>query len=166
MTFINNFEVLIKIPSRYFFYEIYYTEYQTVFLKFASFSVDIWLSLDGFESMYKLITFYKKYIYSKNRGRKTILYILKFYFCSIYKFFSFLLLFTIVNYFPKYFIYRFSSGALFEYYSNHIYYDKTDEEKMFKCLIPGYSLYFFYYNNCSIFEEDILISKYSLIFTN
>ena len=166
MTFINNFEVLIKIPSRYFFYEIYYTEYQTVFLKFASFSVDIWLSLDGFESMYKLITFYKKYIYSKNRGRKTILYILKFYFCSIYKFFSFLLLFTIVNYFPKYFIYRFSSGALFEYYSNHIYYDKTDEEKMFKCLIPGYSLYFFYYNNCSIFEEDILISKYSLIFIN
>ena len=166
MTFINNFEVLIKIPSRYFFYEIYYTGYQTFFLKFASFSVDIWLSLDGFESMYKLINFYKKYIFNKQGKRNTLLYLFKFYLCSIYKLVSFILFFLIVNYLTKYFIYSLSSGALFEYYANHIYYDRLDEEKMFKFLIPGYSLYYFYYNKCSIFFEDIIISKYSLIFIN
>ena len=55
MIFINNFEVLIKIPAQYFFYEPFYTRYYTFILKFSSFSVDIWLSLDGFETMYKLI---------------------------------------------------------------------------------------------------------------
>jgi hypothetical protein len=70
MTFINNFEALIKIPSRYFFYESFYIQFSTVYLKFASFSVDIWLCLDGFETMYKLISYYKKYKLNKEGKKK------------------------------------------------------------------------------------------------
>ena len=165
MTFINNFEALIKIPSRYFFYESFYTQFSTVYLKFASFSVDIWLCLDGFETMYKLISYYKKYKLNKEGKKKNFFYLLKFYLYSAYKFASFLIFFIIVNYTTKYFIYSISNGALFDYYANHIYNDRLDDEKLFKFLIPGYSLYYFYYIKCSIFE-NIFISKYSLIFIN
>jgi len=165
MTFINNFEVLIKIPSRYFFYESFYTQYSTVYLKFASFSVDAWLCLDGFETMYKLISYYKKYNLNKEEKKNSFFYLLKFYLYSTYKFASFLIFFIIVNYTTKYFIYSLSNGALFDYYANHIYNDRLDDEKLFKFLIPGYSLYYFYSNKCSILE-NIFISKYSLIFIN
>ena len=159
ITFINNFEVLIKIPSKYFFYEKYYLEYSTVYLKYASFSVDIWICLDGFEMMYKLINFYKKYAHNN------ISNLLKFYFYSFYKFISFFILFFVVNYFNKFFIYLLTDGALFEYYSNHIYNDINDESKLIKFLIPGYSLYYFYYHKSSIFD-NIYISKFSLILIN
>ena len=164
ITFINNFEVLIKIPSKNFFYEKYYIDYSTVFLKFASFSIEIWLCLDGFESMYKLISFYKKYIYD-NKDNKIFIHLIKFYFCSVYKFISFIIFFFIVNYFNKYFIYFLTEGPLFEYYSNHIYKEKLDQSKLFKFLIPGYSLYFGYFYKSSLFK-NLYISKFSLIFIN
>ena len=165
MTFINNFEVLIKIPSRYFFYESFYTQYSTFILKFASFSVDIWLCLDGFETMYKLISYYKKYNLNRENKKNSFRYLLKFYLSSGYKLISFLLFFIIVNYCTKYFIHLLSSGPLFQYYANHIYNDRMDDKQKFKFLIPGYSLFYFYYYKCSIFL-NIFISKYSLIFIN
>ena len=165
MIFINNFEVLIKIPAQYFFYEPFYTRYYTFILKFSSFSVDIWLSLDGFETIYKLINYYKKYELSKKGKGKTFIYLLKFYLSSIYKYISFFILFILVNYLTKYFIYSFARGALFEYYSNHIYNNRLVNEKMFEYLIPGYSLYYFYKNKCSIHGISY-ISKFSLIFIN
>ena len=164
ITFINNFEVLIKIPSKNFFYEKYYIEYSTVFLKFASFSIEIWLCLDGFETMYKLISFYKKYIYD-NKDNKIFIHLVKFYFYSVYKLLSFIIFFFIVNYFNKYFIYFLTEGPLFEYYSNHIYNDKLDQSKLFKFLIPGYSIYFAYFYKSSLFK-NLYISKFSLIFIN
>ena len=75
MIFINNFEVLIKIPAPYFFYEIFYKRSPTFILKFSSFSVDIWLSLDGFETMYKLISYYKKYELNKKDKEITFKYL-------------------------------------------------------------------------------------------
>ena len=165
MIFINNFEVLIKIPAPYFFYEIFYKRSSTFILKFSSFSVDIWLSLDGFETMYKLISYYKKYELNKKDKGITFKYLFKFYLGSIYKYISFFILFILANYFTKYFIYFFTREALFEYYSNHIYNNRLDNEKLFIYLIPGYSLYYFYYNKCSIYGISY-ISKYSEIFIN
>ena len=165
ITFINNFEVLIKIPSKDFFYEDFYKKYTFFILKFTSFGVDMWICLDGFESMYKLISYYKKYCYNKNKSTLSFSEILYFYLYSFYKIISFVFLFFIVNYFNKYFIYSKSDGALFEYYSNHIYNDKLDNKQLFLFLIPGYSFYYSYYLKLSIFEETI-ISKFSLLIIN
>ena len=166
ITFINNFEVLIKIPSKDFFYESFYQKYITFILKFSSFSVDVWLCLDGFESMYKLIGFYKKYVYSKHEGTTMpFKKVAQFYFYSSYKIVSFFIFFFIVNYFDKYFIHFFSEGPLFEYYSNHIYNNKLDNSELFRFFIPGYSFYYIYHNKCSIFQ-NLIIAKFSLLFIN
>ena len=165
ITFINNFEVLIKIPSKDFFYEDFYKKYTFIILKFASFGVDMWICLDGFESMYKLISYYKKYVFSKNKSTISFGGILSFYLYSFYKIIAFAFLFFLVNYFNKYFIYYKSDGALFEYYSNHIYNDKLDTKEFLLFLIPGYSFYYSYYLKCSIFE-DLIISKFSLLIIN
>lgn len=164
LTFINNFEVLIKIPSKLFFYESNYTNYTTVFLKLTSFSVDIWICLDGFEMMYKLITFYKKYIYN-NQNHKIFSYICIFFLCSLYKIFSFFIIFFIVNYMNKHFIHLLTENTLFEYYCNHIYNKNLNDEALFKYLIPGYSFYFSYKNKISIFD-NLYISKFSLLIIN
>ena len=164
LTFINNFEVLIKIPSKLFFYESNYTNYTTVFLKLTSFSVDIWICLDGFEMMYKLITFYKKYIYN-NKNHKCFSYICIFFLCSLYKIFSFFIIFFIVNYMSKHFIHILTENTLFEYYSNHIYNQNLNNEVLFKYLIPGYSLYLSYKDKISIFD-NLYISKFSLLIIN
>ena len=164
LTFINNFEVLIKIPSKLFFYESNYTNYTTVFLKLTSFSVDIWICLDGFEMMYKLITFYKKYIYN-NKSQKCFPYICIFFLCSLYKIFSFFIIFLIVNYMNKHFIHILTENTLFEYYSNHIYNKNLNDEKLFNYLIPGYTFYFSYKDKISIFD-NLYISKFSLIIIN
>ena len=164
ITFINNFEVLIKIPSKYFFYENYYIDYSTVFLKFSSFSVDAWICLDGFEMMYKLVTFYKKYIYD-NKDNKCFSYLLLFFLSSLYKFISFFIFFFIVNYLNKYFIYVLTEGPLFEYYSNHIYNNNLNDSSLFRFLIPGYSIYLSYKNKCSIYI-NLFISKFSLLLIN
>ena len=165
ITFINNFEVLIKIPSKGFFYEDFYKKYTFFILKFTSFGVDMWICLDGFESMYKLISYYKKYFFNKNKSTMSFSGILSFYLYSFYKLIAFGFLFFLVNYFNKYYLYFISDGALFEYYSNHIYNDKLDNKQLFLFLIPGYSFYYSYYLKLSIFEENI-ISKFSLLFIN
>ena len=164
ITFINNFEVLIKIPSKDFFEEEFYTRYTFYVLKFSSFAVDVWICLDGFESMYKLMNYYKKYVFLKNKSSMSFKEILKFYFYSFYKLIAFLIFFLIVNYFNKYFIYAKTDKTLFQYYSNHIYNDSLDNEE-FKFLIPGYIFYYTYYKRSSIYEESI-ISKFSLLIIN
>ena len=164
ITFINNFEVLIKIPSKDFFDEKFYRRYTFFILKFASFSVDVWICLDGFESMYKLINYYKKYIFSKNKTTMSFKELLIFYLYSFYKVIAFFIFFLIVNYYNKYFIYAKSDMTLFEYYSNHIYNDSL-ENKQFKFLIPGYIFYYTYYKKSSIYDESI-ISKFSLLIIN
>ena len=165
ITFINNFEVLIKIPSKDFFYESFYCRYSFFILKFTSFGVDMWICLDGFETMYKLISYYKKYVFLKNKSIMTFGEIFKFYLYSFYKLISFFIFFFLVNYFNKYFIFYHSNRALFEYYSNHIYNDKLENKKLFLFLIPGYSFYYIYNLKATIFEDNI-ISKFSLLFIN
>jgi hypothetical protein len=134
-------------------------------LKFASFGVDMWICLDGFEAMYKLISYYKKYVLNKAKQTMAFMDLLYFYLYSVYKLISFYLFFLLVNYLNKYFIFYTSDKALFEYYSNHIYNDKVDNHQIFFYLIPGYSFYNVYNNKCSIFK-DIVISKFSLLFIN
>ena len=165
ITFINNFEVLIKIPSKDFFDEEFYRKYTFFILKFSSFGVDMWICLDGFESMYKLISYYKKYVFNKNKNSISFKKLIKFYLYSVYKLIAFIIFFLIVNYFSKYFIYFKSENTLYEYYSNHIYNDKLDNKQLFLLLIPGYSFYYSYYLKISIFE-DTIISKFSLLLIN
>ena len=165
ITFINNFEVLIKIPSKDFFYEDFYRKKTFIMLKFTSFSVDMWICLDGFETMYKLINYYKKYVFKENKASMSFTNLVQFYFCSFYKLISFYIFFFLTNYFIKYFIYNKSDNAIFEYYSNHIYNNQLDNHELFVFLIPGYSFYYSYYKNISIFEKSI-ISKFSLLIIN
>ena len=165
ITFINNFEVLIKIPSKDFFYDKFYQKLTFFILKFTSFGVDMWICLDGFESMYKLISYYKKYVFDKNKASITFGQIFKFYLYSFYKIIAFIFFFLIVNYYNKYYIYSQSDGTLYEYYSNHIYNDKLDNKDLFSYLIPGYTFYKSYYEKISI-TKDTFISKFSLLFIN
>ena len=165
ITFINNFEVLIKIPSKDFFYDKFYSKFTFSILKYTSFGVDMWICLDGFETMYKLISYYKKYVFVKNKASISFKQILKFYLYSFYKIISFFILFLLANYFNKYYINTRIESTLYEYYSNHIYNDKLEDKDLFSFLIPGYTFYYSYYNNVSIFE-DTIISKFSLLLIN
>ena len=162
ITFINNFEVLIKIPSKDFFYDKFYQKFTFFILKFTSFGVDMWICLDGFESMYKLISYYKKYVFVKNKASITFGQIIAFYFYSFYKIIAFIFFFLIVNYYNKYYIYSQSYGTLYEYYSNHIY---KDNKEVFLYLIPRYTFYKSYYEKLSL-TKDTFISKFSLLFIN
>ena len=170
ITFINNFAILIKIPSKDFFYEPFYQKSTFFILKFASFSVDVWVCLDGFETMYKLIHYYKKYVYLKNKTSMTFGQIIKFYFYSFYKIMAFLFFFFITNYLNKYFIYLTTAkkhGALFEYYSNHIYkYEKTLKDTAIY-LVPGYLFYDSYFSKASTDrDDDPPVSKLNLLIIN
>lgn len=165
ITFINNFEVLIKIPSKDFFFEEFYKKKTFIMLKFTSFSVDMWICLDGFETTYKLINYYKKYVINKNKTSMNFKTLCMFYLYSFYKLISFYIFFLLTNYLVKYFIYNKSDNAIFEYYSNHIYNDKISNHELFSFLIPGYTFYYSYYKQISIFEKSI-ITKFSLLILN
>ena len=137
ITFSVNFDVLIKIPAKCFFIAEFYKEIYFILLKYASFGLDMFICLDGFEIMFKLMSFYKKNFYDK--GNKIISFygIIKFYFYSLYKIIGYFILFFLTNYFNRYYVQIHDSGALYNYYANNLY----NKEGIFKIFYPKYNLF-------------------------
>ena len=162
ITFSVNFEVLIKIPAKCFFIADFYKEKYFILLKYASFGLDMFICLDGFEVMFKLMSFYKKKFYDKGKKVISFLGIIKFYFCSLYKIAGFFILFFLTNYFSRYYIQIHDSGALYNYYTNNLY----NKEGIFQIFNPKYNL--FPYNIKLSEEEENFFSsmKISNLFIN
>ena len=160
ISFSTNFDVYLKFPSKGFFNDFLYKEFYFVFLKFASFGIDMYICLDGFEVMYKLMNYYKKNYYDKGCKKITFLGLVKFYLYSVYKIIGFILLFFIVNYFNRYYIYIHNGGTLYSYYSNNII---NSNSNIFQIFNPKYTFltYFFQSDDPFLFS-----SKMSLLFIN
>ena len=141
ITFSTNFDVYVKLPSKEYYNDFLYKKFYFIFLKFASFGLDMYICLDGFEVMYKLMNYFKKNFYDK--GNKTISFfgIIKFYLFSAYKVIGYIIIFFIVNYFNRYYIYMHNDGTLFSYYSNNII---NNKKSVFQIFNPILCLYFIF----------------------
>lgn len=167
ITFSTNFEILTKISSQVFINDSFYKEIYFAFLKFASFGLDIYICLEGFEVMYKLMNFYKINYYNKGNRTITLVGIIKFYLYSLYKIFGYIILFFIVNYFNRYYIYIHNDGVLYSYYSNQL---NTNKYNIFQIFNPKYTFFSYFYNddkeNIADIDQFIYNAKMSLFFVN
>ena len=167
ITFSTNFEILTKISSKVFINDSFYKEIYFAFLKFASFGLDIYICLDGFEVMYKLMNFYITNYYNKGNKTITLIGIIKFYLYSLYKIFGYIILFFLVNYFNRYYIYLHNNGVLFSYYSNQL---NTNKYNLFQIFNPKYTFFSYFYNddkeNIGDIGQFIYDTKMSLFFVN
>ena len=68
LTFIQNIYVLIQIPSKDFFEKEFYQNPSFFIIKFSSFSLDIYISIEGFIMIFKLLSYIKKNVYKKNKN--------------------------------------------------------------------------------------------------
>ena len=160
ISFSANFDVNIKLPSKGFYNDFLYKNFYFIFLKFASFGLDIYICLDGFEVMYKLMNYFKKNFYDKNQKTISILGILKFYLFSIYKIIGYIFLFFIANYFNRYYIYMHNGGTLYSYYSNNI----NNNIDAFQIFNPKYTIFSYFYKD---YDKEFLFNyKMSLLFIN
>ena len=163
MTFTSYFDVLIKTSSKVFDNDSFFKEFYFIFFKFASFGIDIYICLDGFEVMYKLISYIKANYYEKGYKTITFLGILKFYLYSFYKIFSFIILFFIVNYFNRYYIYIHNADegrSLYYYYSNEIIVKKN----VLEIINPKYILFSYFSKGNKNIDNHLFFSKMSLVF--
>ena len=162
ISFSTNFDVYVKFPSKGFYNDFLYKSIYFTFLKFASFGLDMYICLDGFEVMYKLMNYFKKNFYDKGKKTISFLGILKFYLFSLYKIIGYIFIFFIVHYFNRYYIYIHNGGTLFSYYSNNI----NNNINLFQIFNSKYILlsYFLIIQNYD--KEFLLSSKMSLLFIN
>ena len=163
ITFSTNFDVYVKLPSKEFYNDFLYKKFYFIFLKFASFGLDMYICLDGFEVMYKLMNYFKKNFYDK--GKKTISFfgIIKFYLFSVYKIVGYIIIFFIVNYFNRYYIYMHNDGTLFSYYSNNII---DNKKSVFQIFNPKYTLFSYFPIEDKYDKKFLFDSKMSLLFIN
>ena len=165
ITFSTNFDVFIKMSSRAFYDDYFYKQIYFVFFKFASFGLDMYICLDGFEVMYKLMNYYKKYYY--NKGDKTInlIGILKFYFFSLYRIINYIFIFLIVNYFNRYYIYihkGYEGEAFYSFFSTNI----INKDNISKIFNPKYTLLSYFFPRDKNIDDFISNSKISILFIN
>ena len=163
ITFSTNFDVYVKLPSKEFYNDFLYKKFYFIFLKFASFGLDMYVCLDGFEVMYKLMNYFKKNFYDK--GNKTISFfgLFKFYLFSLYKIIGYFILFFIVNYFDRYYIYMHNDGTLFSYYSNNIL---NNKKNVFQIFNPKYTIFSYFPIEDKYDDKFLFNSKMSLLFIN
>ena len=163
ITFSTNFDVYVKLPSKEYYNDFLYKKFYFIFLKFASFGLDMYICLDGFEVMYKLMNYFKKNFYDK--GNKTISFfgIIKFYLFSIYKIIGYLIIFFIVNYFNRYYIYMHNDGTLFSYYSNNII---NNKKSVFQIFNPKYTIFSYFPIDDKYDTKFLLNYKMPLLFIN
>lgn len=162
ITFSTNFDVYIKNPSKGLYDDYFYKVIYFIFLKIASFGLDIYICLDGFEVMYKLMNFYKKNCYEKNNENLGFKGVLKFYLFSIYKIIGYIILFFLVNYFSRYYVYMHKGdfSTFYSYYSMNI-----NDNNSFGIFNPKYSIlgYLFAQN---IDDKFLRNYRISLLFIN
>ena len=164
ITFSVNFEVYIKIPSTGLYVEYFFKVFYFIFFKVASFGLDIFICLDGFEVMYKLMSYYKKNSYEKANKTITFKGILKFYLFSIYKIIGYFVLFFIVNYFNRYYIYM-HKGKVSTYYTYYSMSIDNSGIKNFEIFNPKYSILGYFFRT-EIDDQFLTRHRISLLFIN
>ena len=165
ITFSTNFDILINLSSKVFYDDSFYKKIYFGFFKFASFGLDMYIFLDGFEVMYKLINFYKKHYYQKENKTITFKGIFKFYLYSLSNIFFFLILSLLLNYFNRYYIYIHNGqngSPLYFYYSNNI----LDKSNILEIFNPKYTFLSYFSEGNKIKEEFIFKNKIYLIMIN
>ena len=165
ITFSTNFDVLIKISSKVFYDDNFYKEIYFVFFKFASFGLDIYICLDGFETMYKLMNYYKKNFYEKGNRIINFIGILKFYLYSVYKIIAFIIISFLINIFNRYYVYIHNTGnieGLYLYYSNNI----INKRYILEMFNPKYSFLSYFYISNKKNDDFIFDMKIPLLFIN
>ena len=162
IAFSTNFDVYVHFPSKGFYNDFLYKKIYFIFLKFASFGLDMYICLDGFEVMYKLMNYYKKNFYEKGNKTISFLGIIKFYLFALYKIIAYIIFFFLANYFKKYYIYFHNDGTFYTYYSKNIFNNKS----VFEIFNPKYSLLSYFPIDKEYDEEFLFSSKMSLLFLN
>ena len=162
IAFSTNFDVYIKFPSKGYYNDFLYKKIYFMFLKFASFGLDMYICLDGFEVMFKLMNYYKRNFYEKGNKTISFLGILKFYLFAVYKIVAYIIFFFLVNYFNKYYIYIHNDGTFYTYYTNNI----MNDNSAFEIVNPKYSILSYFPLDKKYDEEFLFSSKMSLLFLN
>ena len=161
ITFSTNFDVFIQLPSRNFFDELFYKEIYFFFIKISSFGLDMYICLEGFEVLFKFMSYYKKYFFDV--GKKTMSFIgfIKFYLFSLYKIISYIIIFFVLIFFSRYYIYMHYGGKLYSYYADNI-----NNENILKIFNPKYSIFSYFFDKDENNDEFLMKSKMSLLFIN
>jgi len=149
LTFIQNIYVLIQIPSKDFFEKEFYQNPLFFIIKFSSFSLDIYISIEGFIMIFKLLSYIKKNVYKKNKNNISFSVFFFFFYHSLYKVISTFLLYYIVGCNQINLISFFSSGFLHLYYKKMVANEKYDND-FIKIFFPMTSISPYIYN----FEES------------
>ena len=145
LTIIQNMLVLIEIPSKDFFNKEFYNHFFFFIIKFSSFSLDFYISIEGFLMIFKLLSYIKKNVYDKNKNNVSFGIFFNFMFYSFYKIFPFIILSLMFYYCDRYFIYYFSSGSLVYHYLTNVF-NKDHYNKINELFIPGITIYAPYNN--------------------
>ena len=173
LTFIQNIYVLTEIPVKDFFDQEFYEHFLFFMIKFSSFSLDLYISIEGFLMIFKLLSFIKKNVYSQNKNNVSFFIFLIFIYHSLYKIFSTFILFFIFDYFfGKNLISFFSSGSLHLYYINHVF-NKTYHDYFINLIFPStlvlpykekYSEVFYaYYTYIILYLNEFFVFLFSLL---
>ena len=164
ITFSVNFDLYIQLPSRNFVDEEFiYKNIYFIFIKFSSFGLNMFICLEGFEALFKFMSYYKKNFFELGNKTMTFRGLLKFYYYSFYKIVSFFILFVFVIFLSRYYIYSHYGGKLYQYFADNIY--NKDASEIFNL---KYLFYFFYsFGTKDNIDEEILFqNKMALLFIN
>ena len=161
ITFSTNFDVYIQFPSRNFFDELFYKEIYFFFLKFSSFGLDMFICLEGFEALFKFMSYYKKHFFDTGNKKMSCKGLIKFLLFSFYKIVSYIIIFFFVIYLSRYYIYSHYGGKLYSYYADNI-----NNENILEIFNPKYSFLSYFFENKENGDEFLFKSKISLLFIN
>ena len=161
ITFSTNLDVYIHLPSRGFFEEFFYNKIYFFFIKFSSFGLDMYICLEGFEVLFKFMSYYKKYFF--DAGKKTLTFkgFIKFYLFSLYKIISFFIIFFGGIYLSRYYIYMHYGGKLYTYYANNL-----NNENIFDVFNPKNNILSYFFKKDNNYDNFLFKSKMPLLFIN
>ena len=140
LTIIQNMLVLIEIPAKDFFTKEFYEHFFFFIIKVSSFSLDFYISIEGFLMIFKLLTYIKKNVYNKNKNNVSFGIYFNFMFYSFYKIIPFIILSLMFYYFERNFIYHFSSSSLVYHYLTNVF-NEEHYKKITELFFPGITLY-------------------------
>ena len=122
----------------------------------------MYICLEGFEAVFKFMSFYKKNFFDAGKKSLTWKGIIKFYFFSLYKIIGFLIIFFTIDFFQKDFIYIHHGGTLYTYFAENI-----NTENILKVFNPKYySIFSYFFEKNSEYDDFLFKAKMPLIFIN
>ena len=161
ITFSTNLDVYIQLPSRGFFEESFCNKIYFFFIKFSSFGLDMYICLEGFETLFKFMSYYKKNFF--DAGKKTLSFkgFIKFYLFSLYKIISFIIIFFGGIYLSRYYIYMHYGGKLYSYYANNL-----NNENILDVFNPKNNILSYFFKKGNNYDNFLFKSKMPLLFIN